>query len=221
MKVIRLILLHCRIFLFAIGIAIIFVPLASAYDLKKYYPLDQGNSWTYSVTEDGEITEETIRIKGKEVIAGVESVKIIYPDGDYECMAIDSQGMKMYKALDGGESKVFKPALLIFPNIKVGESKKYSSSAKGYHRTATLTGEITLESIEDVNVPAGKFQRCLRFSCFKESVTDAGYDRDECTIWLAPGVGKIKEISSSVEYDANANETEVSTEASELISGVY
>lgn len=239
MRMKRFMLKDSKALILAIAIVVVFAPSASAYNLEEYYPLHQGNSWTYSVIEDGDIFEETVRIEGKEIIEGVETVRMVdvededEDENDYRCVAIDSEGIKEYKYFDAelngdSEYEIPDPPKLIFPNIEIGENKKYSINLIAYDLEGAKTGErssesgqILLDSVEDLEVPAGKFRDCLKFSSISEwKEPDGSFDRDDCTIWLAPGVGKIKEFCFNIEYDAEAEETSTESEIYELISAV-
>lgn len=197
----KLILLNSRILVLAIWIAAIFVNPALAYDLKEYYPLSQGNRWTYSLMEDEGVTQYTARIKGREIINGITTTKMFYGNDDYECIFLDAEGVKMNKAFYDDEYEIDTPSSIMFPKVKLGESRECSITATFFNiikgkeiGKANIVDKITLESVEDVEVPAGKFAGCLKFSSISESKNpDGSTDKDICTIWLAPGVGRVKE----------------------------
>lgn len=228
MKVEKLVLIDYKFFIFLIGILFMFTVLSSAYDLREYYPLSQGNSWTYSIIEDEESYEETVKIEGKEIVNNVETQKMIYAEDEYECVNLNSEGLKIYKSFDEDEYEIFEPPKIIFPNdIRMGETKEYLINSLKYNLDGAKIGEtkeigqISLESIEDTDVPAGKFSNCLKFSIISEQKDADGncYDKDDCTVWLAPGIGKVKKFCLDTDYDREANES-ISVEMSELISAV-
>ena len=191
---------------------------------KKYYPLRQGDSWTYSVIEGEDMHEETVRVEGKEIINGVETVKMMDDDNDYDCIAVDSEGVKQYKEFDDDEYYIFNPPRLVFPNIGIGKDKRYLTDKILYSIEGSKTeeesenGKIMLKSIEDIEVPAGKFNDCLKFLVISEWKDSSGsYGKDECTIWLASGVGKVMEQCTEVEYSPDGD-VDTETSISKLIS---
>ena len=208
---------------------ILFSNLALAYDLKEYYPLGQGNSWTYSAIDITEVSEETVRIEGKELIDGLETVRMQYVDDGYSCIAYDHEGIKEYKDFEENYSEFFNPPLIVFPNIEIGESKSYLVDSIIYDidsekiAESTSTIQISLESVEDVKVPANIFTDCLRFSKISEwRKSDGSFGTDKCVIWLARGVGRIKEFCIYRYRMPGSETTEISTSSViyKLISAV-
>lgn len=51
-------------------------------------------------------------------------------------------------------------------------------------------------AIEDIIVPAGKFQNCLKI--MQHTILEVVGSETEGTLWLAPGIGPVKMISQSV-----------------------
>lgn len=65
------------------------------------------------------------------------------------------------------------------------------------------------------------FSNCLRFSIISEEKNTAGgYDKDNCSVWLALGVGRVKEFCLETEYDAEALKEDTSIVIVELVSAV-
>lgn len=213
--------------LLVLAIVVISANLLYAFNLEEYYPLNEGNSWTYSVIEDEESYEETVRIEGKEIINNVGTIKMVYAD-KYKCIAFDLEGFKKYKDFDGDEYEIFEPPKIIFPNnMKIAETKKYSIDSVKYNLDGAKIGEtkeigkISLESIEDIDVPAGKFSNCLKFSIISEEKKIASdYDKDDCSVWLAPGIGRVKEFRVKTEYNAETQKEDTSIEIMELVSAL-
>ena len=198
-----------------------------AYDLTEYYPLSQGNSWTYLVIEDAATFEYTLKENGEELVEGAKTTRLRSNENEYECFAVDEEGVKAYKSVEGDTYEIFKPPKVIFPNIKVGEAKTYSDNLLIYNmqdiNIKKVTGEsrILLQSIEDLEVKAGNFNNCLKFSLISEYQEPSGsYVRGDHTVWLAPGVGRVKEFYYSQDYDPETKEEVSSVEIFELISAV-
>lgn len=227
MKIKRQKIAGYKILFFSMVLEFMFVSPLSAYNLNEYYPLSQGNTWTYSVIEDGNGYKETVKIEGIEIIEGAETVRIKYAGDEYTCLAIDSEGIEMYKYFDNDEYEMFNPPAIVFPNIEKGDTKRYSFNSIIYNVKGKKIGEavidflVTLEAVEDVEVAAGKFNNCLKFSTITEwKEKDGKYERDDCTDWLSRGVGMVKEFCLSTEHDAETKEEEMSTRLSELSSAI-
>jgi hypothetical protein len=220
--------LSCKVILLVIVLSLIIIEAGSAYDLKEYYPLGEGDHWLFSTLEEDKSFEEAIKVEGKEMVDGVESIKIVDANGDYRSIAFDSEGLKKYKSFDDGENGFFIPAELIFPNdAGIGEKKDYVINYATYNsdgaktREVKIAKQIYLESKEDLEVPAGRFSNCLKFSIVQDEEEASGSHRqDSCSIWLAPGVGRAKEFCVTRKYSSEGNDEGSSIEMTELISAV-
>lgn len=209
------------------AIVIISTNYVFAYDLEEYYPLAQGNSWTYLVIENEEIYERTFTICGHELVEDVRTSRFCLSKDEYRCMNIDDEGVKKYKYADEDSYGIFKPPNIAFPKIETGETKTYSSNLMIYNmdglniKKATDSCRILLECVEDIEVSSGKFNNCLKFSVTSEYKESGGfYSREDRIVWLAPGAGMVKELCYSSEYDPEAREEGCSVKIYELISAV-
>ena len=142
--------------------------------IEEFYPLHQGNTWTYTITgdENSESSEETLRVNGEEIVSGINTVKLYSEGYEYECFAFDSEGIKKYKTVNIEDKNyiIFNPPAIMMPNIEVGKSMNYSANCVSNTFDNEKVGEfkanvqIKFVSVEDVIVPAGKFSDCLKFS---------------------------------------------------------
>lgn len=198
-------------------------------DFKNYFPLAQGNSWTYlmidNIKESGYY--DTYVIRGKEIVNGVETVKMLRPDGEYECIAADSEGIKLYKEVYEDEYEIFNPPLMLLPNIGIGESRSYLFNAEIYSKEKAKKKkgihqyEIAIDSVEDVEVSAGKFSNCLKVQkthTWKEE--DGSHGEAIFTVWFAPGVGKVKISIHAERYEGTTGEKDAWIEICYLASAV-
>jgi hypothetical protein len=166
-----------------------FVPAFAAYNMQDYYPLSQGNSWTYfgygMETEDGE-TEieawtETEIVSGTDDVGGVSTIRLIeeeqcYPqDYDYENIAWNEEGLMLYYGYcyepEGGgnieEDRYLTPEVLLPAQMEIGQPVNHNyveeyyenGELEGYEEATTT---YTLEKIETITVEAGTFQDCLK-----------------------------------------------------------
>lgn len=205
---------------------------AQEADFEKYFPLNEGNSWTYLVSDAEGRYEESLLIKGKEMVNGLETVKRFEPDGEYECIAADSEGIRLYKEVRKNKYEIYHPPFMILPNKKVGESLSYSINSDIYltegldkRKLRELKGthqhEITVESMEDVEVPAGVFTDCIKVSeTFNWKMETGNYGQDLVTLWFAPGVGRIKEFTVSMQFDAATGEEHTGVTTAKLNSAI-
>jgi len=223
----KIVPLGFKAFFLAIAVSFAFAGLVLAYNLEPYYPLGEGNNWRYSIMEDTQSHEESVRIEGKDTVNGVETVKVVNEGGSYQCMALDSEGLKRYKFQNEEKYGIYNMPKVFFPTIGMGEVKETSSTATVYSLDGAEIGEvndtcqITLESIEDVTVPSGRFVNCLKYKSICEWRESAGsYGRKDCSTWLAVGVGKVKEFCSDTVFDAEEGREETYIEAQGLISAV-
>ncbi|MFH1441737.1 MAG: hypothetical protein ABIH18_06865 [Candidatus Omnitrophota bacterium] len=200
---------------------------ALAFNLKEYYPLEQGNSWTYVISDEKNIVEEnTIAVDNTELFNRIKVTKITASteEDEYTYTAIDSQGIKEYKVLDDNTSYIYTPPRLLFPNIEIGKSIEYSTNLMRANDNSIKeidAGIITLDSIEDIEVSAGKFKDCLKFTKNYSNKEEDGnkcktYD---CSIWLAPNIGKIKEFCIETKKDNNTFHFKLLELKSAIING--
>jgi hypothetical protein len=209
-----------------IAIAFIFMVVSfmrgnvSAYDMDEYYPLTQGDKWTYVFTLNGNsMPDLEVFVDGTEVVNGVETIKwnmsSPFPsEYDYYCYAWDSEGLKNYKTnwVTFGVYVIYNPPVMYFPaNMKAEENyegpysyMEYSIDDDSIVEQSTGSETITLESVEDVTVPAGMFKDCLKISMsasynteYGEGGDDFGEEGFDMTIWLARWVGMVKENITS------------------------
>ena len=192
------------------------------FTISEYFPLGQGDTWTY-LQEDDDLTVKTIA--GTENIKGVNAAKIIDEDGDYYLWS-NSNGLVWYKEYDaddipgcGWEQLIFNPPIYASgPVVSVGSvsasvTALTETDCTGGLATASISYEFRIEGIEDVTVPAGTFTHCLRIK--GTLALNGGTQATELTIWLAKGVGEVKEISIDKQ-----NGVIVNTWTNDLVSAV-
>lgn len=206
---------YSKILICMVTIIFLVINLAMAYNLTEYWSLGEGDSWIYLVTEDGTSKEKTRKIEGIEMVGNVKTVKMIYERDRYACIALDMEGLRIYKIHEEGKDEIFTPPKIIFPNMDVGESKTIKEEGR--------STQILLEStIDDVDIPAGKFSNCLKFSSITRwsKPSSGNYGTDDCTVWLAPGVGTVKESCVKRKYNAKTKEEDTVLVILELTSAV-
>lgn len=189
---------------------------------EEYYPLQEGNVWAYEIKREGG-EEDMVAIQelkriGKKNINGMETLKIVYQDGRYDRVGVDSDGVKLYyqehDAYD--EYETFEPFNFILPFAIESElTKEYEYSYFSHNKQGVIIPdssgqsrvEVKFEGRENVNVPAGSFSHCLKIVVLNRWEDNNGsFGKDKHTQWFAQGVGKVKEIERKSEYDSESGE---------------
>jgi len=180
--------------------------------LQGYFPLTEGITWNYLQTyADGSKEYEVFCIGGTETVNSVvtnkqwefDSGELEEYDYSYDCLAWTKEGLEMHKVFcSDGSYAMYDPPVVLLPHlIRIGESFTYNSTRIDYGADGNVLGsspyriELTLQGEEDVEVPAGTFTGCLRFSGREE---DEGVEA-ELTLWLAPGIGDVKRVYTGFE----------------------
>ncbi len=184
----------------ALAIAFIFwLPSATAqqtkYNLREYYPLVDGNTWTYQVKQfraDGQIV---YRLRTQTVAGDLKfdrqntAKKLMDDRGRYYLLGVDDRSFRVYGENAGqGEVKVNPPYTLFDANFVPG--KAYSARHTPSEGDAVTT-ETTFFGVESVQTPAGSFKDCLKLRF--QSVKPSGATLTT-TSYLARGTGIVKEV---------------------------
>ena len=217
-----------KILPFKLAVIVSVASSAFAYEIEQYYPLGQGDSWTYTTIEDEKMQKVTLKIEGEQIIDGKSAVKVFFRGDKYQLMGLDSEGVKIYKDFSEDECEVYSPPMINVPHMAMGENKEYSFVGISYDLEGKRIEEghntikVRLEAIEDVKVVAGKFSGCLRYRSMQEVKMENRdfIERMICTVWLAPDVGMIKKVCVEDGYNEEEKKPEISTQQSELISAL-
>lgn len=196
------------------------------YDISKYFPMDVGNKWEYGdylkrCTQAGEMIEEThtvISIKSKEMLDNKE-VYLFEPDRDDRptfYYSLGKEGIYCHKVVDriNNMYTIYSPLILVLPNnLQLNKEYKAVVLAEIYDPNGKLIvegliiGEVKFEGIEDITVPAGKFENCLKFSSSSSTHTiKTAVLNVTQTFWLAKDIGKVKEESSFKKFNEESYE---------------
>jgi hypothetical protein len=184
----------------------------TTFTISEYFPLGQGDTWTYR-EEDQELTVKTI--SGTEKINGVDAAKMIDEDGDYYLWT-NSNGLVWHKEYDaddipgcGWEQLIFNPPIVASGAI-VSVGSTYASNTTliqtdctNSSATVSVSYEFSIEGLENVIVPAGTFNNCIRIKGILS--VNGGTETNEITIWLAKGLGEVKSISISKQNGVTVN----------------
>ena len=212
------------------------------YNMDEYIcSLNQGDWWeglyTYSVVggpndgESGSYSQKLV-INGTELVNGVETIKreVLVNESvvSYYCVALDSEGFKLYKQYlpATGFYYIYDPSFLVSPaTFKVGGVSQSSFSILVYTidtdthvDTANGSGTVSFESVEDVTVPFGTFEDCLKISTSSssQSPTSGIATEFEDTSWYAQKVGRVKQETTMSWYNITGQGDIVETSTWEL-----
>jgi len=167
------------------------------YTLKDYMPRTVGSTWTMQTTGGGpKSTMEVLKpedIGDKQVSALVtKTAEGAVRSASYE--TVDADNLIIYGTLfggrQGGEPRkvLYDPPAKFKGKVKVGDVQEatYQMSMGGQNQQVTM--KLTLEAVENVTVPKGTFEGCLKL------VTTTKFaDREMTrTTWYARGVGTVK-----------------------------
>jgi len=206
-----------------------------AFDMAEYQPLGEGDTWInlVTLTVTGNIEEagtfgpyvSKAVVTGVEIVNGIETMDVEFgppfsTTPSYFCQVMDAEGFQLHKE--------FLPALYVYkiydiPSVywpaqfDLGETHEgvfsktiYNVADDTLNSIATGNNSAVLESVEDVTVPAGTFNDCLKiYSSFTEQ-TDSGWTiSGDNTSLLYHNVGSIK--SSSTTYFRHPEEEDFTT----------
>lgn len=226
-----------------IPVALIFMMVTlfscSPYNMAEYFPLKEGDEWTYLHNMDGDEVEGRMFVNGTELVNGVETVKMdVTAFGSvlvrYLCYAADREGFKLCKhffALANWYTIFDNPRMLFPAQFSLWERYKgdYSYSRNSIEDdslifTATGSTTVLLGSIENVTVTAGTFNDCLKiFTSQTEQRSDGWTLELEDTAWYAHNVGLIKEeIIQTLHHpdEEDSNRTDMLELISAAVDGI-
>jgi hypothetical protein len=209
------------------SVNLVFVPINIGAELNyktaDYYPLGQGDTWTYVDDESG---YTTWTVSGTETINGVIASKVMdmSEPGAYHLYTADNSGLTMYKFYERNkynawEQTIFSPPLIYIPG-EISEGKTYTSATmySTSSSTASISVQITVKGIEDITVIAGTFKDCLKLNTKRNiNSSDGRFTQSyEGTVWLAKGIGRVKETGQSTNIIDGQTDVQIDTE--ELVS---
>ncbi|GAB4345032.1 MAG: hypothetical protein Kow0099_24940 [Candidatus Abyssubacteria bacterium] len=172
---------------------------------SEYYPLDQGRSWTYTLSSGGTLT---LAVNGTDQICDLPCIRLEASDGSVTNWISDDTGIWMtrYANPDGSRTLWCPPMKVTPPQLYLGTQSLYPFTDAPFGMEGYQFGShdgwssFVVKGIEDLTVPAGVFTDCLR-ATFVYNYTDTwsgmvGLRTEE--IWFAQGVGMVKRIKTEV-----------------------
>ncbi len=175
---------------------------------QDYYPTTIGNTWVF-LSQDG-AERRTYSIEESEIAtdaeAGIFILKIVTEtlgtetvDTDIYYISDDNGDLKLHRTkLEEGAfgiaAAMLDPSALFFPaDLPRGRTWDIVTVTElDLVGTATTTSTIEVETIEDVETPAGTFENCVKLKIERRIVTALVTLRPILYQWLAPDVGPVK-----------------------------
>ena len=182
------------------------VVLVDAIWIKDYYPLAVGNKWQYEYrhTEaDGTAWRKTWRDEvDRSVMMGGDRAVVLAASLDHvpeweEIRACNTGGFTMYTQQEGADTIKFDPPLHMGPLLPMGYEWVATGIAhhSGGAPDATMVFRCKFERFQTVRVPARLFTDCARLQVQFE----AGPETNDITVWMAEGIGIVREIEKNEE----------------------
>src|SRR5213595_2530469 len=188
----------------------LFSTQAAAFASAPYFPLPDGATWTYNVSDGTTSSTETRTVAGTRSFNGAQ-VKIIRDQaGNENYFTNDDAGVRVHGALfvdpvNGNETDTYSPPVPFAARDSIiGTQVSGSGTATGVQGSTTFTLNYTSAStplaIETVTVPAGTFTNAvhLRLTINYSGVVDGMPVNYSATLddWLVAGVGSVREVST-------------------------
>lgn len=164
---------------------------ASTLDLNTYFPIRQGDAWTYDwQLRAGQAPPQTLKrtraFEGREFVNTGNVDKLASENGDYALFSLDERGLLLHGAAEYGRDVRFifdPPVTVLTPQMQIGQplvNTQFAEDGKTPRRFTSL-----LEGKTPVETPLGKFDDCLKISWAMDD--DTTYQKT--TYYLAKGVG--------------------------------
>jgi len=167
---------------------IIGIILASATMAADYFPLTEGNQWTYTMSNGAQMST---RVAGFSDVGTVHCAIIETTVGGQttrEYVAADAQGVKTYMGqTQGREFRYDPPVVRIKLPYKEGDAWTATVSQSGMSMTTSFQSLGT----ERIQTPAGSFD-CIKVCATATSMP--GQPPMVSTIYYAAGVGPVQQV---------------------------
>src|SRR5438552_15785337 len=189
----------------------LFSAQVAAFASAPYFPLPDGATWTYNVSDGTTSSTETRTVAGTRSFNGAQVEIVRDQAGNENCFANDDAGVRFHGGffvdpVYGNETDTYSPPVPFAARDSIiGTPVSGSGSATGVQGGTTITLSYTSAStplaIETVTVPAGTFTNAvhLRLTINYSGVVNGipvsvstTYDN-----WLVAGVGTVREVEAN------------------------
>jgi hypothetical protein len=180
---------------------------AAPFDIRDYFPLNQGDTWTYEHRQGGRIVTAALvsTIDGTKKLDGVEYVVRTKSNGEIAYFRHGSKGVEN----KGGKSKspiglvdwsastpIYYPAACMMGRSTTQKTKGVSGPKlplMPFKKNLTYNATFTVLAEETVKVPAGKFRDCLKVKLVIDCGKVLGHQsKTSQVMWLKESVGEVK-----------------------------
>ncbi len=192
-------------------------PRAHVYRMASYYPLTSGLFLRYQATTGEGVNSSgysfSAEIAGSENLGSRSVIKKVFDSGDSSSYSLltATDGIRRWRKhydlpwgsfdfFDTGGNRFFPPEMVPGARYRAEMQTRYSDS-KGGAGSGWLSLETTLQGVEDLVTPAGKFESCLKLKTeftgvlhgdlYNHTVSEQS-ESDDDTLWLAQGIGPVK-----------------------------
>src|SRR5437879_6421312 len=191
--------------------ACLFSARAAAFAAAPYFPLPDGATWTYSVSNGATSTTETRTVTGTRSFNGAQ-VKVLRDQaGTENYFTNDNSGVRFHGGffpdpVKGDETDTYSPPVLFLSrNPTIGVTELSTGTATGVQGSVTITlnyaGPTAPLAIETITVPAGTFTNALhvRLTINYSGVVNGTQVNYSTTLddWLVPGAGSVREMANN------------------------
>jgi len=165
------------------------VDYPQSYALINYFPLNQGDTWTYGPVGSG----YTVTVSGTAQLRGRPyTTMVIFAENHVSYYQPTADGILFGGEYDGGDGVTiaFEPPLLLPNGMALGETRTMPTSLyvnDVYQGGGTAS--LGLVAVETVAVPAGTFPLCLKLD-LQADIPPALSGREYQ--WWAPGIGMVR-----------------------------
>lgn len=175
------------------------IGIVSLANVSTYFPLTSGNSWSYQKNGVGGFTRTVST--GTFTINGVSTKRVQDSDGYETYYTNDSNGIREHREYDPSTATTvtFSPPL-IFVNaqsklgVPLTNSGTASGTQGGYPFSFSYSCSCTIEALELITVPAGKFWAVKMFTSLVLPIAVVSQ-----TYWVADGLGPVKIVEEGDE----------------------
>ena len=194
----------------------------TSINAEDYIPLKEGNTWTWNDTDNNGVSSTSVEVMTEPTTIDGKTYWVInFTDKVTTYIRIANNIAYIYI-----EDEPFNREVPLFDfNKSPGDTwTTFSETITDQGNSGTITQTVTYIGRKDVTVPAGSFSDCVVFEYTTQSeysfivnnITRNGKYAEITTIYLAKGVGPVKDIIVVTdEYDGEISE---SLETSELKS---
>lgn len=183
------------------GILLATAASAQEYALQDYMPQTVGSTWTVKQTRGDDTSTRTIEISTTVDVGEIKVPLALTNDeegapqsGTIELVTAENYTiygtMRRQRNQEDGElNTMMYDSPLVFPGtMEVGQTAEATTKITRGDREFEFPMKLTLEAVEDVTVPKGTFEGCLKL------VTTRTFGEREMksSVWYAKGVGAVK-----------------------------